>query len=304
MAGFMVDARSLLAVRDTLGRLHDELLGIHTIATSYDGVLGGRDLEGELQHFCGRWHWGIVHISGQITDMMHRLTGAAAAYQRIEHRLAAARHHGHGGRGRHPARGGSGTTVIGGGHRHTSGSGTTTIGGGNGHAGGSGTTVVGGNGGRPGSAVTGPALTVSSSLLTHGQETFVARLATLTGLSPRVVGAWTLAEESSGYAKAREAGGNNNWLNIGYFDSGPGAIAFNRAFSEPDSAADKTADFLKGKWGGASTSIRAILGSASKDPEEQINAIADSDWASSHYGDGANLRGTYRELAGMKVREG
>jgi hypothetical protein len=30
-------------------------------------------------------------------------------------------------------------------------------------------------------------------------------------------------------------------------------------------------------------------------------AIANSDWASSHYGGGANLRGTYDELSDLKV---
>ena len=139
-------------------------------------------------------------------------------------------------------------------------------------------------------------------MLTHGQEAFVGKLAMLTGLNPRVVGAWTLAEESSGAAEGREAEGNNNWLNIGYFDSGAGAIAFNRAFDDPDSAAEKTADFLDGKWGGASRSIRSILSTRRESPERQIDAIANSDWASTHYGNGSELRATYRELAAMKVR--
>ncbi len=126
-----------------------------------------------------------------------------------------------------PIHTGSGRTVIGGGSDHHSGNGAR-------HSSGHGT------------------ITVDSPLLTHGQEEFVGRLAMLTGLNPRVVGAWTLAEESSGAAEGREAEGNNNWLNIGYFDSGPGAIAFNRAFDNPDSGAERTADFLEGKWGGAS----------------------------------------------------
>jgi hypothetical protein len=101
---FVVDSHSLLAVRDRLGQLHDQLLGMHTVAAGYDGVLGGRELEGELQHFCGRWHWGILQIGEQILDIMGRLTSAAAAYERIEHRVSRG-----GG-----STGGSGTTVIGG----------------------------------------------------------------------------------------------------------------------------------------------------------------------------------------------
>ena len=59
---------------------------------------------------------------------------------------------------------------------------------------------------------------------------------------------------------------------------------------------------LKGSWGGASSSIQAILSSVGQSPERQIAAIANSDWASSHYFGGASLRGTYDELGGMTVQ--
>jgi hypothetical protein len=152
----------------------------------------------------------------------------------------------------------------------------------------------------PGVPVTG-AITVSSSLLTSGQETFAGHLAQLTGLSPRVIAAWELAEESGGPAQARQAASNFNWLNIGYFDSGAGQMAFNHAFSDPVTAAEQTAKFLKGDWGGASSSIRAILSTVRQSPEQQMSAIANSDWASSHYYGGSSLRGTFSELADMKV---
>ncbi len=296
MSSFLVDPRSLIEVRDKLGRLHDQLLGMHTVVGGYQGVLGGAGLEAELEHFCGRWHLGIVELGGQIADMMRRLTEAAAAYLRIEDETkkaastggapvtgrrgggvgagGARRHHPHHGHGGSPA-GGSGTTIVGGatdpGHRGASGHG-------------------------------GQVVSVSSGLLTGGQERFVARLATLTGLAPRVIGAWALAEESSVYAQRRQSAEDNNWLNIGYFDSGAGAIAFNRAFRNPESAADKTAESLEGKWGGASPSIHAILHSAGESPERQMSAIADSDWASSHDGGGAHPRGTYADLGGMTLR--
>jgi hypothetical protein len=151
-------------------------------------------------------------------------------------------------------------------------------------------------------ALGGGSITVSSPLLTSGQETFAARLAQLTGLSPRVCAAWALAEESGSAAQGRQAASNFNWLNIGYFDSGPGQIAFNKAFADPVTAAEQTANFLKGGWGGASSSIRAILSSVGQRPEQQIAAIANSDWASSHYFGGASLRGTYDELGGMTVQ--
>jgi hypothetical protein len=120
MAAFLVDSRTLLAVRDTLGRLHDQLLGMHTVIWGHWGLLGGRELEGELEHFCGTWHYGVTELTGQITDLMARLVQAAAAYERIEHRITAAGHgHQTGGAPLAPGRTGSGSR---------SGSGTTVIG--------------------------------------------------------------------------------------------------------------------------------------------------------------------------------
>jgi hypothetical protein len=151
------------------------------------------------------------------------------------------------------------------------------------------------------SAVPGGSISVTSSLLTSGQEKFAGRLAELTGLDPHVVAAWELAEESGSAAQGREAASNFNWLNIGYFDSGAGKIAFDKEFGDPISAAEQSAKFLKGEWGGASSSIRAILNSVGHSPAEQMSAIANSDWASSHYGGGANLRGTYNELGDIRI---
>jgi hypothetical protein len=128
MSGFLVDSRTLLAVRDKLGRLHDQLLGMHTVSWGYEGVLGGRELEGELQRFCGTWHWGILEIAGQITQMMGQLLQAAAAYQRIEDRIT----------GASQPHSGSGTTAVGGSPSGSHGSGSA------GSHGGSGTTTVGG----------------------------------------------------------------------------------------------------------------------------------------------------------------
>jgi hypothetical protein len=107
----VVDSRTLLAIRETLGRLHHQLLGVHAVVGGYEGMLGGRALEAELEQFCVRWHFGIIEIGGQIEALMHRLLVAAAAYERIEHRV------------------GSGTTTIGPrGKRRLTGSGTTTVG--------------------------------------------------------------------------------------------------------------------------------------------------------------------------------
>jgi cell wall-associated NlpC family hydrolase len=118
--------------------------------------------------------------------------------------------------------------------------------------------------------------------LTPGQKVFAKQVAKRTGLNPRVVAAQALAEENGSYAAQREAEGNHNWLNIGYFDSGPGQLTQGSQWSNPRSAAKATARFLKGKEFGASEGIKAIIPeSKGRGPEAQVSAIANSGWASS-----------------------
>jgi len=139
---------------------------------------------------------------------------------------------------------------------------------------------------------------MSTIQLTPGQRKFQQALTQRTGLNSRVIGAWILAEEggaNSGAARSREASHNHNWLNIGYFDSGPGAITKDQAFSTPESAAHATAQFLKGQKFGASSGIRRILSTVGQDPAAQMHAIATSGWASSGYNGGANLRALYQQ---------
>lgn len=142
---------------------------------------------------------------------------------------------------------------------------------------------------------------MSRAPLTPGQSQFVQHLAANTGLNPGVLTSWVLAEESGGAAQQRQASNNHNWLNIGYFDSGPGAIAHAAAFSNPVSAANATAKFLKGQWGGASGGIQGILHTVGSNPMTQISAIANSGWASSHYNNGSTLRSLFSQYGGSKL---
>lgn len=132
-----------------------------------------------------------------------------------------------------------------------------------------------------------------SAPLTHGQRVFRDELSKRTGLDRRVIGAWMLAEESGGAAQTRERASNHNWLNIGYFDSGPGGLTKGKEFSNPRSAAAASADFLKGKRYGPSSGIRHIIKTAGSDPNKQIAAIAGSGWASSGYEGGSTLRSLF-----------
>ena len=138
----------------------------------------------------------------------------------------------------------------------------------------------------------------ATRLLTAGQQQFASRLASQTGLDPGVISAWLLAEESGDAAKSRQAAGNNDWLNTGYTDSGTYG-ASDSIWSNPVSAADATAGWLKGQntipgYGPASAGIRAVLGTASQGPQAQIAALQHSGWASSGY---PGLPGLYQQLA-------
>lgn len=133
--------------------------------------------------------------------------------------------------------------------------------------------------------------------LTPGQEQFATHLAGLTGLNPNVIKAWTLAEMSGNAATQRETAGNQNWLNIAYYDAGPGKITHDNVWKNPVTAAQATADFLNGRKYGAASGIRAILRYAGKSPEAQLRAIWSSPWASSHYNNGRDLLGTYKMFA-------
>lgn len=139
------------------------------------------------------------------------------------------------------------------------------------------------------------------SVLNPKQAAFTAALAKATGLNPKVIAAWTLAEESGSAASQRAAQSNNNWLNIGYYDSGAGKLAHDKLFSTPESAAAATADFLRGKRWGAAQGIQDILKTVGKGPAAQMAAITNSPWASSHYKNSGGLRNTFKSVTGEQL---
>jgi hypothetical protein len=147
---------------------------------------------------------------------------------------------------------------------------------------------------------TGGALPSSAqSMLTADQQQFASRLASDTGLDPSVVSAWLLAEESGGAAQSRQSQNNNDWLNIGYTDSATFG-ASDSIWSDPVTAADATAGWLKGQntipgYGTASSGIQAILGTAGQPAATQIAALQNSGWASSGY---PSLPSLYAQVAG------
>ena len=145
-----------------------------------------------------------------------------------------------------------------------------------------------------GTSTSGVALPSSaSSQLTSGQQQFASTLSAETGLNPNVVSSWLLAEESGGAAQSRQAAGNNDWLNIGYTDSGTYGSS-DSVWSDPTTAANATAAWLQGQdsipgYGTASSGIQSILSSVGQTPEAQIQAIQGSGWSSGGYPSLASL---------------
>ena len=157
--------------------------------------------------------------------------------------------------------------------------------------------VAGAGAGAGAGGVTLPA--AAGSLLTAGQQQFASTLSADTGLNPGVVTSWLLAEESGSAAQSRQSGGNNDWLNIGYTDSGTHG-ASDSAWSDPVSAANATAAWMQGQpsvpgYGTASAGIQAILGSVGQTPDAQIQAIQSSGWSSGGY---PSLGSLYRQVSG------
>jgi len=139
----------------------------------------------------------------------------------------------------------------------------------------------------------------ASTMLTSDQQQFAGQLASDTGLDPSVVSAWLLAEESGGAAVSRQSAGNNDWLNIGYTDSGTYGGA-DSVWSNPITAANATAGWLKGQatipgYGTASSGVQSILATAGQPASAQISALQNSGWASSGYPD---LPALYQQVAG------
>ena len=151
-----------------------------------------------------------------------------------------------------------------------------------------------------GGAAAGAALPAkASTMLTSGQRQFASQLAADTGLDPGVVSSWLLAEESGGAATSRQAGNNNDWLNIGYTDSGTFGSG-DSVWANPVTAANATAGWLKGQntipgYGTASAGIQGILSTAGQPPATQISALQTSGWASSGY---PSLPSLYQQVAG------
>jgi hypothetical protein len=139
----------------------------------------------------------------------------------------------------------------------------------------------------------------ADKLLTSDQQEFGSQLAADTGLSPDVIAAWMLAEQSGPAAASYQDKNFNDWLNIGQTGSGDFGNS-DSIWTNPVTAANATAQWLKGAnsvpgYGIASAGIQSILSSATGTPAQQIAALQGSGWAGSGY---PALTADYNEVTG------
>jgi hypothetical protein len=143
--------------------------------------------------------------------------------------------------------------------------------------------------------------------LTAGQKIFVDTLASLSGLDKYVIAAWAIAENGYGNSSAsqgREGSSNHNWLNVGWFDAGRGGITYDGVWGTAEKGARATNDFLRGKKFGPSSGILQIIKTAGQSPQNQIQAIVSSGWASSGYAAGGTttIAQIYNEITGSNIQ--
>jgi hypothetical protein len=87
MATFTVDPATLQELSSTLSGIHSEMQNMHGVATGYEGLLGGTDLEGEVQGFCSHWNYGIGQLSDHMGQVVERLNAAAQNYGKSEQEI-------------------------------------------------------------------------------------------------------------------------------------------------------------------------------------------------------------------------
>jgi hypothetical protein len=84
MTTFTVDPATLQELSCTLSGIHSEMQNMHGVATGYEGLLGGGDLEGEVEHFCSHWNYGIGQLADHMSKVIERLDAAAGGYGKSE----------------------------------------------------------------------------------------------------------------------------------------------------------------------------------------------------------------------------
>jgi hypothetical protein len=87
MTTFTVDPATLQELSGALSSVHSQMQGMQGVASGYQGLLGGSDLEGGVEEFCGRWGYGITQLSDDMSDVVQRLNDAFVCYSKSEQEI-------------------------------------------------------------------------------------------------------------------------------------------------------------------------------------------------------------------------
>jgi hypothetical protein len=95
MSTFTVDPASLSGLSSTLSQVHSQMQSMQGVASGYEGLLGGSDLEDAVSSFCSTWHYGISELGQHMAEVVQRLDYAGAGYGRSEQSIESAAQAGH-----------------------------------------------------------------------------------------------------------------------------------------------------------------------------------------------------------------
>ena len=84
MTTFTVDPATLQELSSKLTTIHSNMSSMKAVASGYEGLLGGSDLEGEVGHFCSTWGYGIGKLHDHMGQVVQRLDFAYHTYGRSE----------------------------------------------------------------------------------------------------------------------------------------------------------------------------------------------------------------------------
>lgn len=90
MATFTVDPATLQELSSTLIGIHTEMQSMHGVAQGYSGLLGGSNLDWEVERFCSDWGYGIQTLEDHMKKVIDRLEEAALTYSKSENEIRAA----------------------------------------------------------------------------------------------------------------------------------------------------------------------------------------------------------------------
>jgi uncharacterized protein YukE len=268
MSRMHVGTDTLQQAAKNLDTIHSSLDSLRQVPAADKDTLGGMEAYTAFQNFSDAWSYGVQQISASIEQISAGLLQASQSYQHGEATVTKA----------FESAGSAGT----------GGTKSGTKGGPQGgpNPGASSGGKPGGTAGSGSGAAGSKAIDAQVNQITDPRikdnpqlKAFIESMALTTGLSAVVIAAWTIQEGGSA------TGGQYNFLNIGNTDSEFYGTK-DGIWTDPTEAGKYSGLWLEGKYslpgfGTASSGVQSIAGTADESPQDQINAIRNSGWASS-----------------------